>query len=289
MANVAFLGLGNMGYAMAKRLIDAGHNVTVYNRTAPKAQQLTDAGAHQETSPAAAVADAEFIISMVSDDGASRAVWLGPEGVLEGNPNPRAVAIESSTLSLEWVLELNDAVTRAGYRYLDCPVTGGPDGAAAGTLMLLLGGEQSTIEASADVTSAYSNRSIVFGPVGAGTSYKLMVNLMGAVQGAALAEGLAMAEKAELDLASVAEALTSGAVASPHVKYLTARMVSGNHDDVYFSAGLRHKDAAYGVKMGEALGAELSVSKAALEIYRKAIDIGLADKNSSIIFDLLKK
>ncbi len=289
MAKVAFMGLGNMGREMALRLLDAGHQVTVCNRTSAKAEPLVERGAVAAATPAAAMADVEYIISMVSDDDASHSVWLGSDGVLAGKPKSSAIAIESSTLSLGWVKELSDEVMNAGLRYLDCPVTGGPDGAAEGTLTLLLGGDEDTIEAIADVTSAYSNRRIVFGPVGAGTTYKLIVNLMGAVQGAALAEGLAVGEKAGLDLAKVAEALTAGAVASPHVKYLTERMVAGNHEDVYFSAGLRHKDADYGVKMGESMKADLTVSKAALDIYRRAIDLGFADKNSSVIYDLLKR
>lgn len=289
MAKVAFLGLGNMGRAMAMRLIKAGHYVTVYNRTDIKAHHLTDFGAHMAVTPAAAVTDAEIIISMVSDDVASRSVWLGDNGALTGKPNRQAIAVESSTLSREWVIELNSEVCKAGYRYLDCPVTGGPDGAEAGTLTLLLGGNEKTIDAVSGVLSAYSNHRIIFGPIGAGTTYKLIVNLMGAVQGAALAEGLALAERAGLDLPTVERALSAGAVASPHVKYLTERMVSGDHDNVYFSAGLRHKDGAYGLKLAESIGADMTTSKAAVELYRRAVDEGLGAKNSSAIIDLLKK
>lgn len=288
MKKIAFIGTGTMGSEMVQHLLKDGHDVTVYNRTSHKAKFLVDAGAKQAATPAAAVTDADFIISMVSDDGASREIWIGQEGVLSGSPKPNAIAIESSTLSRGWILELYEVLQKAGLRFIDCPVTGGPDGARNRTLTLLVGAKKEVLNEAAPILSTYSNRTIHFGPPGCGTAYKLIVNLMGAVQAVALAEGWLVAERAGLDLKKVKEALSTGAVASPHVKYLTERMFTGNHDDIYFKARLRHKDAAYGLKLGMEMEQSMPTSAAAEEVFRRVVSIGLGDKNSSIVIEVLR-
>ena len=288
MTKVAFLGAGAMGLEMALNLLKAGHRVSVYNRTAARTKPLTDAGAEPAATPAEAAEAADFIISIVGDNQASRDVWLGPQGVLAGNPKPGAIAVESTTLSRDWIIELDQALGGGGLRFIDCPVTGGPDGARSRTLTLLVGADEDTLEEARPVLSAYSNRIIHFGPVGSGTAYKVIVNLIGAAQGVAVAEGLALAERAGLELGTVAEALSSGAVASPHVKNLVERMVKGDHDDIYFSARWRHKDAAYAIRLAEELGMTLPTLEQAEKLYRKAVDEGLGEKNSSVIFELLR-
>jgi len=288
MTRVALLGLGAMGRGMAARLIDAGQDVCVYNRTPEKTIALAEKGARVATRPAVAVDSAEVVIAIVADDGASRAIWAGPEGVLSGSPAEGAILIESSTLSQAWVLELADLVAEAGYDFLDCPVTGGPDGAREGNLTLLLGGEDAVIDRAWPTLRAYASREIRFGAIGAGTAYKVMVNLMGAVQGAALAEGLVIAEKSGLDLSVVAEALTSGAVASPHLKYLARRMAAGDHADVYFSLGLRWKDADYGLRLAADVGASTEISKAARALYEEALGDFTGDENESVIVETIR-
>jgi 3-hydroxyisobutyrate dehydrogenase len=288
MARVAFIGTGIMGSEMARRLLAAGNELRVYNRTAAKARALVGAGAVPAASPAAAAEDAEFIVSMVADDRASRLVWLGPDGVLAGRPRAGAVAIESATLSRRWVTELAAAVSAAGLGFIDCPVTGGPDGARAGALTLLVGAHPEALEAARGMLSAYAREIIRFGPPGAGTAYKLMVNLMGAVQAVALAEGLLLAERAGLDLGLTGAALTKGAVASPLLKYLCDRMVSGNHDEVYFAARWRHKDAAYALELAAEVGHEMALSAAAAEVFEEATRSGLGERNSSIVFEMLR-
>ncbi len=288
MAKVGFVGAGVMGREMAGRLLAAGHAVAVYNRTPERLAPLVEIGAVAAASPAAAASGADIVISMVGDDAASRAVWTGPEGILSAAVPGAPVAVESSTLSRGWVLELAARARRAGWRFLDCPVTGGPDGAREGRLTLLVGGEEALLDAAWPVLSAYAGRALHFGPVGAGTAYKVMVNLMGAAQATALAEGLALAERAGLDLATVAEALGSGAVASPHVRYLLERMVGGRHDDVYFAARWRAKDAAYGLRLAAEVGQEMPTSKAAAALFAETVERGLGDRNSSIVFEIVR-
>src|SRR6185437_5049904 len=154
-----------------------------------------------------------------------------------------ALAIECSTLSYDWVMELAAESHRLGIRYVDAPVTGLPDTAAAGELTLLVGAAAADLDASGAILSAFSQRIIHFGAVGTGTAYKLIVNLLGAVQIASAAESMAIAERAGLDLAAVADAIASGQAASPQVVRNTRRIVDGDHDrDVVFTPALRSKD-----------------------------------------------
>ena len=126
MARIAFVGTGRMGRGMAGRLLAAGHDVVLHNRTHDKASALVGAGAQWADSPAEAAAGADAVFVMVSDDEASRTVWQGPGGVLSGDVQPGAFAIDCSTLSHDWVMELSAAAVARGLRYLDCPVTGLP-------------------------------------------------------------------------------------------------------------------------------------------------------------------
>lgn len=138
MATVAFVGLGNMGAGMARRLLQAGHELHVYNRTRSKAQELERAGARWHSIPRDACTDVDAVFAMTADDTSSRSVWLGPDSVLAAKLAPRAFAIECSTLSHDWVIELATAARARDLRYLDAPVTGLPDAAAAGSLTLLV-------------------------------------------------------------------------------------------------------------------------------------------------------
>lgn len=287
MTKIAFIGTGIMGAGMAHNLLKAGYSLTVWNRTAAKAQPLVEAGARWVTSPAAAAAEADIIISIVGDDEASREVWLGAAGVLSGQPKSGAIAIESTTISLAWVQTLHQALTGAGLRFIDCPVTGGRTGAEEGTLTLLVGAEAEVLAAAQPVLDAYSQSILHFGPPGAGTGYKLVANLMGAVHAVALAEGILMAKKAGLNMERVVEGLTGGAVASPLVKAFAARMVNNEHDSVHFSARWMHKDAAYGVKMANDLGQAIPMSAVATQVYQMALSRGLGEKNVSVVVEAL--
>ncbi|MDK9720146.1 MAG: NAD(P)-dependent oxidoreductase [Rhodospirillales bacterium] len=288
MAKVGFLGAGVMGAEMALRLLQAGHEVAVYNRSPQKLSSLLKAGARQAASPAEAATGCDMVISMVGDDEASRAVWLGPNGALEAAMASNAILVESSTLSRAWILDLDRLAASKGLRFLDCPVTGGPDGARAGQLTLLLGGDRDAVTDAMTVLTAYSDKSFYFGPVGMGTSYKLIVNMMGAVQAVAAAEGLLVAEKLGLDLDVVAKALGEGAVASPLVKYIVTRMVKADHQDVYFSARWRHKDAVYALGQSTAAGQATPVSEATCKVFQTVLDRGWGDLNSSIVIEALR-
>jgi 3-hydroxyisobutyrate dehydrogenase len=287
---VAFLGLGKMGTGMAGRLIAGGHTVSVYNRDAQRAAPLGALGARISGSPRAAAERADVIIGMTANDESSRAIWLGEFGALAADNLPDALAIECSTLSHDWVMELSGHVRARGFRYVDSPVTGLPDAAASGTLTLLVGAEPSDLDAARPIFASLATRVMHFGGVGQGTAYKLMVNLMGAVQIASAAEGIALAERAGLDLKLVVDAVASGQAASPQVVRNVRRFVAGDHAGaVNFTPALRLKDIEYSLRLAKKLGAECALGTVAGDLYRKLCALGFADDNESRIIDVLRR
>lgn len=275
---------------MAQRLLHAGHELVVFNRTRDKASALVGGGARWADSPRDAASGAEAVFVMVSDDRASRTVWLGPDGVLAADVEPGAFAIDCSTLSHDWVLELSATARARGLRFLDCPVTGLPDAAAAGRLTLLIGADGADLDAAEPLLLPLSVDRLHFGPPGAGTAYKLIINLMGAVQIAAAAEGIALAERAGLDLDQVARAIASGQAASPQVVRNSRRMADGDHArDIVFSGRLRRKDATYGVRLAEKLGLDAPLGRAALDGLDQLMAAGLGDQNESSIIEVARR
>ena len=269
MPRVAFIGLGRMGHGMAGRYLDAGFTVTVWNRSKAKAEDLIARGALWATSPEDAAIDAGAVVTMVADDEASQRVWLGKDGAA-ATMKAGTLAIECSTVSYQHALDTARELRSRGLIYIDCPVTGLPSAAAEGKLTLLLGADPADLEKARPFLTPIGSTIRHFGAVGSGTVFKLINNLMGAVQIASLAEGVALAEQAGLDMNLVAEALATGAVASPQVIRHSKRMVARDVSGASFTAALRHKDAAYAVALAEALLPAVPVSRAALSAYDKA-------------------
>jgi 3-hydroxyisobutyrate dehydrogenase len=270
MTKVAFIGLGRMGHGMAGRYLDAGFAVAVWNRSKAKAEDLIARGARWASSPADAADGADAVVTMVADDEASRAVWLGKDGAA-ATMKPGSLAIECSTVSHQHALDMARELRGRGLIYIDCPVTGLPQAAATGKLTLLVGADTADLDSAKPYLAPIGDVVRHFGAVGTGTVFKLINNLMGAVQIASLAEGVAMAEKAGLDMNLVAEALATGAVASPQVIRHSKRMVARDFSGASFTSALRHKDAVYAVKLAESLLADTPlVGLAAVEAYARA-------------------
>jgi 3-hydroxyisobutyrate dehydrogenase-like beta-hydroxyacid dehydrogenase len=270
MARVAFIGLGRMGHGMAGRYLDAGFTVAVWNRSKAKADGLIARGAQWATSPEDAAIDADAVVTMVADDEASRQVWLTKDGAA-ATMKAGTLAIECSTVSYKHALELSHELRGRGLVYIDCPVTGLPDAAAAGKLTLLVGAEPADLEQARPYLTPLSTTIRHFGPVGTGTVYKLINNLMGAIQIAGIAEGLAIAEHAGLDMTLVLEAIETGVAASPQVIRHSKRMAARNFAGATFTAALRHKDAAYAVELAESLLSDTPImGRAAVESYARA-------------------
>jgi 3-hydroxyisobutyrate dehydrogenase len=289
MATVAFIGLGQMGLGMAGRLLAAGHTLRLYNRTAARADSLRRQGAQLFDTPAAACDGVDAIISMVADDRASHAIWCGGGGVLAAALKPNACAVECSTLSHAWVMELCGRANARGLRYLDAPVTGLPDAAAAGTLTLLVGAETADLDDARALLAAFSQRIIHFGAVGTGTAYKLIINLLGAVQIASVAESMALAERAGLNPQTVAAAIASGQAASPQVVRNSQRMVAGDHrQNVVFTPQLRLKDVHYALQLSQTLGIGCPFGAVAQNVFRQLCAAHPEGINESAIVEIAR-
>ena len=270
MTRVAFIGLGRMGHGMAGRYLDAGFTVSIWNRSKAKAEDLIARGANWATSPEDAAIDADAVVTMVADDEASRAVWLGTAGAA-ANMKSGTLAIECSTVSHKHALDMARELGGRGLIYIDSPVTGLPDAAASGKLTLLVGAEPTDLDNARPYLVPLSSTIRHFGAVGTGTVYKLINNLMGAIQIAGIAEGLAIAEQAGLDMKLVLEAVETGVAASPQVIRHSRRMAERNFAGATFTAALRQKDAAYAVALAESLlSASPIMGRAAVQSYDRA-------------------
>ncbi|MBV9564229.1 MAG: NAD(P)-dependent oxidoreductase [Bradyrhizobium sp.] len=283
MARVAFIGLGRMGHGMAGRYLDAGFTLSIWNRSKAKAEDLIARGARWSTSPEDAAIDADAVVTMVADDEASRAVWLGANGAA-ATMKAGTLAIECSTVSYDHALHLSRELQSRSLIYLDCPVTGLPEAAAQGKLNLLVGANAADLEMARPLLDPLATTVRHFGEVGAGTVYKLINNLMGAIQIAGLAEGLAMAERAGLDMKLVLEAVELGVTASPQVLRHARRMVAHDFAGATFTAALRHKDAAYAVALAEWLLHEAPLmGRAAVASYDRAKAVAPDDDEARMI------
>ena len=288
MTRVAMLGLGRMGRGIAQRVLAAGHELWVYNRSQDKVRPLLQSGARLADTARQAAEAADAIIAMVADDEASRAVWLGPEGALSA-ARAGAFAIECSTLSRGWVRELSAVAHARQLRYLDAPVTGLPESAAAGTLTLLVGARAEDLQEARSLLALFSERILHFGPIGAGTAYKLIINMIGAVQIASAAEGMALAERAGLDPHQVAEAIRSSQAASPQVVRNAQRMAAGESDRrVIFTPLLRLKDVRYALELARELGLQSPFGALAAESFRAACALGLSHENESCVLEVAR-
>jgi 3-hydroxyisobutyrate dehydrogenase-like beta-hydroxyacid dehydrogenase len=288
MTKIGFIGLGRMGHGMAGRYLDAGFSVAVWNRSKAKAEDLIARGARWASSPAEAADGAEAVVTMVADDAASHAVWLGKDGAA-GKMKAGSLAIECSTVSHQHALDMARELRGRGLIYIDCPVTGLPQAAASGKLTLLVGAEAADLDRAKPYLAPIGDVVRHFGAVGTGTVFKLINNLMGAVQIASLAEGVAMAEQAGLDLNLVAEALSTGAVASPQVIRHSKRMAARDFSGASFTSALRHKDALYAVKLAESLLAEPPlVGRAAVEAYARA-NVQMPDEDEGRMIEIVSR
>lgn len=289
MANIAYIGVGNMGRSMIVRLLKAGHAVTVYNRTVEKTKVVRDAGAKIAATPAAAVEHADVVFASVTNDDASRQVWTGPQGILAGKLQASTLVAECSTLSHDWVMELAGLAQKRGLRYVDCPVAGRPDAAEAGELRVYIGGAKADLEELRPYIEPFSKKIFYFGPVGAGTAFKLIYNLLGVIQVASTAEAMVQCEAAGIDLHTAADAFALGYTGSKHVAHHSAAMAEGKRgQEVAFPGRGRLKDSQYGVQFAEKLGRQALVGKAASEVFNQMVEVGMGDANDSELIDALR-
>ena len=284
---MALIGLGLMGSGMARRLLGAGFPLTVWNRNPERAKALAAEGAHVAATPREAASRADVVVSMVADDAASRAVWLGDHGALAGAARG-AVLVESSTLTVGWIGQLFREVAARGCELLDAPVTGSKPHAASGELLFLVGGAAAALETARPALAAMSRAILHVGGSGRGTLLKLVNNFMCGVQAASLAEALALIERSGLDRAKSLELLTTGAPGSPLVKTLSARMTARDYTP-NFLLRLMAKDLTYALGEGRRYGLDLSTVASALEVVDRAVAAGNGEEDFSALVEPLRR
>jgi 3-hydroxyisobutyrate dehydrogenase len=284
---IAFLGLGLMGHGMAHRLLAQGYPVNVYNRSRDKTTSLEAAGATVGATPRAAATDADFIISMVADDAAAQAVWLAVDGALAA-AKPGCIAIESSTVTLQWIRALANAAAERKVPLLDAPVTGSRVQAAAGELVFLVGGDAAVLEMARPVLAAMSKSIVHLGPTGSGAQLKLINNFLCSVQVAALAEAVAMIERSSLVCATALDILGSGAPGSPLVKAISARMAAADYTP-HFLLRLMAKDLKYALSAAQEQSLDLTTARTALALFNDAIAAGHGDRDISALIELFRQ
>lgn len=284
---VAILGLGLMGTGMARRLLSEKFPVAVYNRSREKAEALAADGAAVASSPREAAAKARVVISMVADDAASRAVWLGENGAMAG-VSPGTVLIESSTLTSGWVRELAAAAARQKCEFLDAPVTGTKPHAASGELLFLVGGSAEALEAARPVLAAMSRDIVHLGPTGSGAVMKLVNNFLCGVQAASFAEAMALVDAAGLDREQAARILCNGAPGSPLVKTIWARATGGDLTP-NFHLRLMAKDLKYSMEAATQYKLALKTAAPAIEVFEDAAKKGYGDQDLAAVVETQRR
>ena len=282
---VAILGLGIMGSGMAGRLLSQGFPISVFNRNPEKARPLAERGGFVQNSPRQAATGSDVIISMVSDDHASREVWLGANGALAGSRRG-TLLIESSTLTVGWVKELAAEAEKQGCDFLDAPVTGTKPHAESGQLFFLAGGSDQAFERARPVFSVLGRDAIHLGPVGSGALMKLVNNFLAAVHTVSFAEALALIDAGGLNREKAISILSEGVPGSPMVKRVAARIASGDFSP-HFLMPLMAKDIAYAIQEGSERHVDLGTATAALRIFQQALDAGYGGKDFTAVAQAL--
>jgi 3-hydroxyisobutyrate dehydrogenase len=284
---VAMLGLGIMGGGMAGRLLSSGFPLSVYNRSREKAEAFAKKGATAANTPREAATGADVILSMVADDNASRAMWLGENGALAGATRG-SILVESSTLTVAWIKELAKVASEKGCEFLDAPVTGTKPHAAAGELTFMVGGSASVLDSARPVLSVLSKEIIHFGPTGSGAAMKLINNFVCAVQAASFAEGVSLIDADGLDRQKAIALLLGGAPGSPLAKRIAEKASSGDYSP-NFELRLMAKDIRYALAEASRCGIPLLTASPALKIFEDAVQKGYGDEDMSAVIKSLER
>ena len=269
-ANVAFIGLGVMGYPMAGHLANAGFQACVYNRTAAKAEQwCKEYNGSFASTPREAAANAEFVFVCVGNDDDLRSVIYGDDGVLAGIKDG-AILVDHTTASANVAREIAE---KASVAFLDAPVSGGQAGAENGVLTVMMGGDEAAFEAAKPVIMSYARAAELLGPVGSGQLTKMVnqICIAGLVQG--LSEGLNFAQKAGLDGAKVVDVISKGAAGSWQMENRGLTMLKDEFE-FGFAVDWMRKDLDICLEESEKNGAQLPITRIVNDYYAEVQAMG---------------
>jgi 3-hydroxyisobutyrate dehydrogenase len=273
MAKAAFIGLGVMGYPMAGHIAKAGHDVTVYNRTAGKAEKwVAEHGGKHTQTPEQAAAGCDFVFCCVGNDDDLRSVTTGDGGAFAGMKKG-AIFIDNTTASAQVAIELYEAAKSGGFDFLDAPVSGGQAGAENGKLTVMVGGEEAVFERAKPVIDSYARMVGLMGPAGSGQLTKMVnqICIAGLVQG--LAEGIHFATKAGLDVEKVIDVISKGAAGSWQMENRWKTM-RDNHYTHGFAVDWMRKDLDIVLSEARQNGASLPVTALVDQFYAEVQKLG---------------
>jgi 3-hydroxyisobutyrate dehydrogenase-like beta-hydroxyacid dehydrogenase len=286
MQRIGFIGLGLMGQPMSRRLLAAGHALTVWNRTAEKARDVLAAGATWGASPKAVAQASDVVITMVTDSAASEEVICGVGGVLEG-AHAGLILIDMSSITPEMSRSIATRGRAKGVPMLDAPVTGGPKPAAEGKLGIMVGGPRETFETCVALFEKLGVKIVYAGGNGMGATLKLVNNLILGVAIEAVAEALVLACKAGLDPQSVIEITSVGGARTGAMETRGPRMIRRDFAP-HFSANNMYKDLSTALKLAEDFGVSLPAASISREILRAAKSQGKGALDSCVVMTVLE-
>ncbi|GHA49196.1 3-hydroxyisobutyrate dehydrogenase [Photobacterium aphoticum] len=281
-SRIAFIGLGTMGYPMAGHLANAGHTVTVYNRTTAKAEQWTQTYTGQlALTPADAAQDADFIFTCVGNDDDLRQVYSGENGILS-NVKAGAILIDNTTASAEIARELSALAAEQGVHFLDAPVSGGEAGAVNGCLTVMVGGDEATFERAKPVMDCFAKATTLMGDTGFGQITKMANQLCiaGVLQG--LSEAITLAQSAGLDIEKMTEVLKHGAAGSWQLENRAATMAN-NSFDFGFAIDWMRKDLGICFDAAEKRNVDLPLAKQVDAKYAELQQRGYSRADTSVL------
>ena len=286
MAKVAFLGLGVMGYPMAGHLAAAGHEVTVFNRTAAKAESwVAQHGGASAATPAEAAREAEFIFACVGEDDDVRQMTTGENGAFS-SMQKEAIFIDNTTASADVAREIYAAATATGLHFIDAPVSGGQAGAENGKLTVMCGGDEAAYARAEPLMACYGARVTLMGASGAGQLTKMVnqICIAGLVQG--LSEALNFGQKADLDMDKVLGVISGGAAQSWQMENRGTTMVRDEFD-FGFAVDWMIKDLKICLAEAANNGAELPVTATVAQFYKALSNKGFGRNDTSSLIRLL--
>ena len=266
MERIGFIGLGIMGRGMTHNLLKAGHNVTVWNRSAARMDEFATAGAKTASSPAGLAANCDVILICVSDTPDVEQVLFGENGVSAGAKNG-ALVVDHSTISPQKTVEFAKRLNEQGVAYLDAPVSGGSEGAAKGTLSIMIGGESTDVERALPILQAYGKTITHVGPQGAGQMAKLVNQILVVVNQLAVSEALLFAQAGGLDLAKTIDAVKGGAAGSWMLANRGPQMIVRDFRPG-FTIDLQQKDLRLVLESADQMGVPLLATSLVFQLYR---------------------
>lgn len=279
--HVGFVGTGLMGLPMARNILRAGFSLAVFNRTASKTDPLVEAGARRGTSPGDVAARSDVVVTMVTDSADVEAVVAGDGGVLS-QAAAGTVWIDMSTISPETTRRLGEAAAAQAVESLDAPVSGGPPGAEAGTLSIMVGGKKDVFEACLPVLRTMGKTIVHMGELGAGQVTKACNQVVIAATLAGIAEALVLGSKAGVSPAQIREALMGGYAGSRLLDVHGRRMIEHAFDPGFF-VRLHNKDLHIVLDMARSLGVAAPVAAQVAQHFNALVAAGDGDLDNSAI------